>query len=140
MYDQEDDMHQEAREELRAWFKLVVLELAHRTGVTTAYREFNLPRSTFYEWEQKYECEGRAGLYRQKPIAYSHPRKTSPEAVEKILELRRTYQMGALRIMYYLKRFHGINISESTVTRVLKAHGVGRLAKTAPRRALHSKR
>lgn len=42
--------------------------------------------------------------------------------------------------MYYLDRYHGIKISESTVTRVLRAHGVGRLPKTAPRRALHTKR
>lgn len=42
--------------------------------------------------------------------------------------------------MYYLERYHAINISESMVTRVLRAHGIRRLPKTAPRRALHSKR
>ena len=42
--------------------------------------------------------------------------------------------------MYYLDRYHGIKISESTVSRVLTSHGVGRLPKTAPRRALHTKR
>lgn len=42
--------------------------------------------------------------------------------------------------MYYLERYHGIKISESTVSRVLKAHRVNRLPKTAPRRALHTKR
>lgn len=41
--------------------------------------------------------------------------------------------------MYYLDRFHGIKISESTVTRVLRAHGVRWLPKTAPRRDLHPK-
>jgi transposase len=114
--------------------------LAHHVGVIKACREFNVARSSFYEWKQKYDRDGRAGLYRQKPVAYSHPRKTSPEVVEQILELRREYQIGALRIVYYLNRYHGIKISESTVTRVLKAHGLGPLAKTAPRRALHSKR
>ncbi len=133
-------MHQEAREELRVRFKLAVLEFAHHIGVTKTCREFNVARSTFYEWKQKYDHEGRAGLFRQKPIAYGHPRKTSPEVVEKILELRRTYQIGALRITYYLNRYHGLKISESTVTRVLRAHAVARLPKSAPRRALHSKR
>ena len=42
--------------------------------------------------------------------------------------------------MYYLDRYHGIRISESTVTRVLSAHGIRRLPKAAPRRALHTKR
>lgn len=79
-------------------------------------------------------------MYRRKPVAYSHPRKTSPETVEKILELRKGYQIGALLIVYHLGRYHGIKISESTVSRVVRAHGMGRLPKTAPRRALHTTR
>lgn len=68
------------------------------------------------------------------------PRKTSQSTIDKILELRRSYQLGALRIMYYLKRYHDIHVSESTVSRVLRAHHVSRLPKTAPKRALHPKR
>jgi len=79
-------------------------------------------------------------LYTKTPIAYSHPRKTSPEVIEKILEPRKEYQIGALRIMYYLDRYHGIKVSESTVSRVLKAHGLNRLPKTAPKRTLYTKR
>jgi len=133
-------MHPEAREELSIRLKLTVLEYAKYFGATEACREFNVPRSSFYRWKQTYEHEGRAGLYRKKPIAYSHPRKTAPEVVEKILELRSAYQIGALRIAFYLERYHGVKISESTVTRVLRAHGVGSLPKTAARRAIHSKR
>jgi hypothetical protein len=40
--------------------------------------------------------------------------------------------LGALRIKYYLDLYHGIKISESTVSRVLEAHRVNRLPKTAP--------
>ena len=133
-------MHQEAREELSIRLKLTVLECAKYFGVTEACREFNVPRSTFYRWKQTYEHEGRAGLSRKKPIAYRHQRKTSPEVVGKILELRSAYQIGAIRIAFYLERYHGIKISESTVTRVLRAHGVSSLPKTAPRRAIHTRR
>ena len=133
-------MHKEAREELRVRLKLTVLELASVIGVSEACREFEVPRSIFYIWKKKYDAEGIAGLHRKKPIAYSHPRKTSSEVIEKILELRTEYQLGALRIVYYLARYHGIKISESTVSRVLKAHGVNKLPKSAPRRSLHSKR
>jgi transposase len=133
-------MHKEAREELRVRLKLVVLELADHSGVTKACREFNIPRSSFYRWKQKYEKEGPSGLYPARPIAYRRPHRTPPEVIEKILELRTEYQFGALRIMYYLERYHGIKISESTVSRVLKTHRVNRLPKTAPRRALHTKR
>lgn len=133
-------MHKEAREALRVRFKLTVLEYAKHTDVTKACKEFNVPRSSFYRWKQKYDGEGRSGLYRKKPIANRHPRKASPEVVEKILEIRRDYQLGALWITYYLERYHGIKISESTVTRVLRAKGVGWLPKTAPRRMLCTKR
>jgi len=133
-------MHPEAEEELRVRLKLVVLEFAQDWGVTKACGEFEVPRSSFYRWKQKYEEAGRSGLYRERPVAYHHPSKTSPEVVEKILALRKEYQFGALRIRYYLERYHGIKISESTVSRVLKAHGVNRLPKTAPKRALHTKR
>ena len=133
-------MHPEAEEELRVRLKLVVLEFASHIGVTKACREFEVPRSSFYRWKQKYEKAGQSGLYRERPVAYRHPRRTSPGVVEKILEFRTEYQFGALRIRYYLERYHGIKISESTVSRVLKAHGLCRLPKTAPRRALHTKR
>jgi transposase InsO family protein len=125
---------------LRVRLKLAVLELAQYLSVTKACQEFNVPRSSFYRWKQKYEKAGRAGLCRARPIAYRHPRRTSPEVVEKILVLRTEHQLGALRIMYYLERYHGIQISESTVSRVLKAHGLSRLPKSAPKRALHTQR
>ena len=133
-------MQPEARQELSIRLKLTVIEYAKYFGITEACREFNVPHSTFYCWKQTHEYEGRAGLYRKKPIAYNHPRKTAPEVVGKILELRSAYQIGALRIALYLDRYHGIKISESTVTRVLRAHGVSSLPKTAPKRAIHSKR
>ena len=101
-------MHKEASEELRVRFKLTALEYANHFGVPKICREFNIPRSIFYGWKKKYDHEGPSGLYRKKPIAHCHPRKTSPEVVEKILELRRAYQIGALRITYYLDRYHRI--------------------------------
>jgi transposase len=76
----------------------------------------------------------------EKTVANSHPRKTSLEVVEKILEIRTEYSLGSLWITDYLDRYHGIKISESTVTRVLRVYGLSWLPKTAPRRALHTKR
>ena len=133
-------MHKEAQEELSVRIKLAVIELANHISVSEACRELNVPRSSFYGWKKKFGMEGRSGLYRKKPIPYYQPTRTPPEVVEKILEIRKEYQLGSLRIKYYLDRYHGIKISESTVSRILKAHGVNRLPKSAPRRALHTKR
>lgn len=133
-------MNKKDREELDVRFKIVVLDFADAFGVTKTCREFNVARSTFYRWRQKYDKEGRFGLYRKKPIAYNHPCKISHEIIDKILEIRQEYQIGALRIKYYLERYHGIQISESTISRALKTYGVNKLPKTAPKRAVHSKR
>lgn len=88
-------MQKEAAEELRVRFKLAVLEIADQMGATKASKEFNVPRSTFYRWKKQYKTKGRSGLYRERPVAYHHPRKTAPKVVEKILELRKEYHLGA---------------------------------------------
>ena len=54
--------------------------------------------------------------------------------------MRKEYKLGAIRIKWYLERYHAILISESTVTRILKKHNVSKLNKKASRRTLHSKR
>lgn len=133
-------MHKEAREELRLRFKLLVLELATHFGPTKTCRDFEVPSSTFFEWKKAFKRDGVAGLKRKKPIAHNHPRKVSQDVVDKVLHIRRSYQLGPERIMWYLERYHGINISESSVYRILKRHKVNLLAKTAPRRAIHTKR
>jgi len=133
-------MHKEARDELRLRFKLLVLELATHFGPTETCRDFKVPSSTFYEWKKAFKRDGIAGLKRKKPIAHNHPRKVSQDVVDKIIHIRRSYQLGPERIMWYLERYHGINISESSVYRILKRHRLNRLPKTAPRRAIHTKR
>ena len=129
------------RDELKYRKKLLVLEYARGIGNNAkACRDFNIPDSSFYEWKKAYEKEGKAGLRRKKPVAYSHPKKIPIQVAEKILQIRRAYQLGPERIMWYLERYHGISVSESTVYRILARNGLNRLAKTAPRRALHTKR
>ena len=136
-----EEVRKAVREELRIRRKLWILNYARGIGnAAEACREFDVPSSSFYEWKRAYELNGTQGLARKKPIPKSHPRSASPEVVEKILHLRSTYNLGPERIMWYLERYHGVNISESSVYRVLVRHGVNRLPKSAPRRAIHTKR
>lgn len=128
----------------RKWkvvYKKLVLEYADLIGSDAkSYREFDVPRSTFYEWKKAFKEEGVAGLIRKKPIAKSHPRQLSPEVVEKILHLRRNYHMGPQRIKWYLERYHGMTTSDSSVYRTLIRHGMRRLPRNAGRRAIHTRR
>lgn len=122
-------------------YKKVVLEVAEALGSDAkSYRDFDVPRSTYYEWKKAFNENGAAGLIPKKPIAKSHPRQLSPEVVEKILHLRRNYHMGPQRIKWYLERYHGIETSESSVYRTLIRHGMRRLPRNTGRRAVHTRR
>ena len=77
---------------------------------------------------------GEEGLRRKKPIAKSHPNQTPDEIVEKILYLRRKYHLGPIRIMWYMARYHQMRVSDATIYRVLKRHGVNRLPGKVGRR------
>ena len=134
-------MSDEAQELVRMHRKKIILEYAIGIGNNRkACREFNINRSTFYNWKKTYDKEGFEGLRRKKPIPYNHPRKIPQETIDKILDLRKNYQLGSKRITWYLERYHGISISESSVTRVLVRNGVNRLSKAASKRTLHTKR
>lgn len=134
-------MNKYEREILKVQLKMTVLEYARTCGnVTKACKAFDVPKSSLYYWKKAHDKDGRAGLIRKKPIAHNHQRKLSQMVVEKILELRQKYQLGSWRIKWYLERYHGIEISESSVTRTLVRNGVSRLPKKASRRTVHTKR
>lgn len=115
--------------------KKVVLEYAALGGSDVkSYRDFEVPRSTFYRWKKAYAREGEAGLIRKKPIARSHPRLISPEATEKILHLRHVYHFGPQRIAWYLERYHGVTTSCSSVYHTLVRQGMSRLPRNVGRR------
>jgi transposase InsO family protein len=134
-------MQKEVREAFRVQFKWSVLEYAKgcRT-VAKACREFEIPRSTFYGWKKAFDKEGKAGLFRKKPVARNHPRSLAQDVVDKILDLRQTYKLGPERITWYLERYHGIKTSVSSVYRTLVRNGMRRLPKSSPRRAIHTRR
>jgi len=121
--------------------KLRVLEHAQDSGnIAKTCRYFGIPRSLFYLWIAAYREHGLDGLKRKKPIPKSHPNQTPPEIVEKILYLRKKYHLGPTRIMWYMARYHQMRVSDATIYRVLKRHGLSRLPGKAGRRKVHTKR
>ena len=121
--------------------KLRVIERAEEIGsAAKAYRYYGVPKSTFYRWRQLYREQGDNGLINRKPIPGTHPNRTFDEIVEKILYLRKKYHLGPMRIMWYMARYHDLKVSDVTISRVLKRHGVSRLPRNVGRRKVHTKR
>jgi transposase InsO family protein len=134
-------MNQEIKDELNLRRKLLVLELiGSQSNVSKECKEFGISKSSYYEWKKKYETGGIEELRRKKPIPKSHPDQLSQDVVDKILELRKEYNLGPQRIAWYLERYHGIHTSCSTVYRTLVRNSQSKLPKSAPRRAIHTKR
>ncbi len=118
-----------------------VLDHAARIGnVRKTCRYFGVARSGFYVWKKAYETHGDEGLINKKPCPYNPRLSTPPDIVEKVLHLRRTYHLGPIRIVWYLERYHGITISDATVYRILRRHGLNRLPSRVGRRAVHTHR
>jgi len=138
----EQKIEKRAEELIKARRRLFIINFISKSNssICQECEDFGVPRSTFYAWRKRYELEGKNGLERKKPIAHNHPRKIPHEVVDKILELRTTYQLGSIRITWYLELYHEINVSESSVTRILTKYGLNRLPKTASRRTVHTKR
>jgi transposase InsO family protein len=113
--------------------------MSQEKNIFKACKEFDLPRSTYYEWKSRHKKYGDKGFLRIKEEKEYQPRIDS-DVVNKILGIRKEFQMGPIRIKWYLERYHDINISESSVYRILAKFGVNRLGKTASRRTLHTKR
>lgn len=121
--------------------KLWVLKFAEEFGSNRkAYEFYEVKKTTFYKWKKAFEKVGEQGLIRQKPIARNFPNQIKPEVVNKVLQLREDHKLGTWRIKWYLERYHDINISESSVFRILKRNNVKRLDRKTTRRAMHSKR
>jgi transposase InsO family protein len=129
------------RNAFRIQRRKAVIELAGASGnVSKTCRKMKMPRSTFYRWKARYDKEGASGLANRPSGTKGHPWSTPPDVIEKIVHLRKTYQLGPQRITWYLERYHGITVSCSTVYRTLIRQGLRRLPRNATRRALHTRR
>ena len=109
--------------------RISIIKHASQTtqNVAKTCRYYGISRKTFYKWVRRYEEHGESGLCDQSKRPIRFPRETSKEVVSKVLYLRQTYHFGAGRISSYLKRYHEITLSSSTVHSILLRHGVNRL-------------
>lgn len=56
------------------------------------------------------------------------------------MNLRNEYKLGTWRITWYLERYHGINVSESSIYRTQKRNGINPLKRNVTRKGMGPKR
>jgi transposase InsO family protein len=99
-------------------------------SVSKASRKCGMPRSTLYRWIKRYEKEGLPGLVdkSQKP-KHLAKQKVDESLKSLILKIRQDYKFGPQRISTHLLREHQIQLSVTTVWRVLKTSQIKPLKK-----------
>jgi transposase len=120
--------------------KLAVLtHAAAGRNVARTCRFFGISRDTFYEWSKAYRRDGEPGLLpRKRGPRGPHPNRL-PEALQaQILQIRRDFNFGPQRIVWYLQRYHSVRVSTGGVYWTLRRNGLNLLPKSASVRAIPS--
>lgn len=84
--------------------------------------EMGVSRPTAYKWWRRWQSDGVDGLVDRSSRPRSCPHQTPPEVEAQVLELRRELKRGPQRLAPL------VGLPASTIYRVLKRHGMNRLA------------
>lgn len=105
--------------------RLSVLELAQRlNNVSEACRQRGISRTIFYEYKRRFDEQGLDGLKDLPPIAKSHLFTTSPEVVERIIELSLLHPARGCNFISDHLRQEGVVVSYPTVQNILNKHSL----------------
>ena len=99
-------------------YRLQLVALAGRIGVTAACRTFGIHRSTYYAWKQKIEREGLGALRPRERRRPRMPNQLSPLVEERIVAFALGHPgLGPRRISAELRRGHwgGLEVSANGV-------------------------
>lgn len=87
-------------------------------------RAFGISRPTGYRWLSRYRETGRVGDLRERSRRpRCSPLRTAEDIVDRVVSLRLAYDWGARKLQVLL-RDAGVSVSESTINRILKRHGL----------------
>ena len=93
--------------------------------MTAAAEAAAVSERSVYRWLARFRAEGEVGLVDRRPIARRVPRRTSPDRVRVICELRRLRLTGA-------EIAGRLSMPLSTVSAVLKREGLGKRSRLDP--------
>ncbi len=102
----------------------LLFETWETTGnVSLACRKAHVSRKTFYNWKERFEQEGYAGLEKPKSHVPHEPHKTPVEVEERVIQMRRSHEdWGKRRIANELAKANNWVplVSPNTVRRILQ--------------------
>ena len=86
---------------------------------------FEISPQTAYKWLARYEAEGEAGLSDRSRRPLNSPGKSSAQVEEAVLALRRNHPAwGGRKISRRLRDMGGVVVAPSTVSNILRRHGL----------------
>lgn len=88
---------------------------------------FGISERTVYKWLSRYRAFGAAGLCDRTSKPLHSPAKLADTCQQAILHLRRQYHMTARMIA------KSLDLAISTVARILKRHGIGKISDLIPK-------
>lgn len=102
--------------------KVILFFVDHQHSITQTCRHFGISRSTFHRWVERFDPKNILSLQDRSHDPFSLRQSTvSAEAVELIRRYRMRYtQMGKEKISELLALDHGIQLSPSTIGRVIE--------------------
>jgi transposase InsO family protein len=108
-------------------YRLQLVALAGRIGVSAACRTFGVHRSTYYAWKQKIEQEGLGALRPRERRRPRMPNQLSPLIEQRIVAFSLGHPgLGPRRVAAELAqaRWGGLVVSANGVWRCLRRHGL----------------
>ncbi len=116
------------------WFA----EYEKEKSVPVVCRKFSISRKTFYKWLKRYKTAGGSAesLVDQSRRPHTSPRATPKEIINRLRELRKKTGFGQRRLQLYLSIWYEIELSESTIWKLLKKSGVDMKEKKTLRRRI----
>lgn len=92
-------------------------------GVKRTLEQLDVPRSTFYDWYNRYVEDGYDGLIDKKPVASRFWNKIPDRERKQVRDLALDYPEKTPReLAWYITDEHGWYVSESSVYRILKSY------------------